>query len=203
MRSFKNLYSVDMSKNIVIVILSILLFLAIGIGIGYRLNNDTNEDINPNQSNSENTEAKASNGISKVNDYVAYQVPGGWEQKICDRDTDSVYFATSNFRQVDCSSAPESQIKLSLSSENYTECNQIPEKQDVKKHICISKYINDLRSLHAETEYLPSSSFGKETSMKTYYIDSGQGMIKAEYIYSANGSDQTGFESLVDSIKAK
>lgn len=73
---------------------------------------------------------------------------------------------------------------------------------EVKKHVCISLFINDMRSLKATTEYLSSSPYGRETTINAYYLDTGSSVIKAEYIYTTDSKYQVGFDQLVNSIKA-
>lgn len=189
-----------MKKNTIIALLILTLLLAAGI-IGYQLNNDTNSnDSNKSSDIQKPTEKLTNSDISKL---ISFNTPTEWREKSCDEDGGSVYFATTNSAEVDCSASPELQVKLSAGSEEYSECSQIPEKQNVKKFICISKYINDLRSLQTDTEYLSSSAFGRETEVQTFYIDTGSAIIKAEYIHSGSDTDQAGFDSLVNSIKAK
>ncbi len=185
-----------------LIVLALALTLSVGFIVGSNRNSKS-EKITSNEPSTKSEQPAKNVSTGDVKEIISYQIPSGWKEATCADDNKSVYFITNDNPEVDCSAAPESQVKLSTGNENYTECSEIPEKQEVKKHICKSEFINDLRSLVAETEYLASSVYGRETSLKTYYIDSGSGIVKSEYIYSSDGSDQAGFESLVKSIKSK
>ena len=191
-----------MYKNIGIVSLIILLALAIGFIFGSNWNNN-NEDKASKSTDTVTLENSDSESGKDVKGLVSYTLPDGWEESTCPSSSGSVYFRPNGAPKVDCGNNPELQIKLSASGQNITECSQIQDVKEVKKHICKSLYINDLRSLVAETEYLSSSIYGRDTSVKTYYIDSGSGMVKATYTSAGANSYQPGFDELVNSISAK
>ena len=134
---------------------------------------------------------------------VKYTLPDGWEESTCPSSSGSVYFRPNGAPEVDCGNNPDLIIKLSTSGQNITECSQIQDVKEVRKHICKSLYTNNLRSLVAETEYLSSSIYGRGTSVKTYYLDSGSGIVQAVYISADTNSYQPGFDELVNSISAK
>ena len=192
-----------MNKNLALVGLIVALALAVGFIIGTKdTDNDksrSNEVTEPSKK-SENTETDSDNDVKSL---VTYTLPNGWEESNCDPSSGSVYFIPSGESEVDCSENPELQISLSSTNKNITECSQIQDVEEVKKHICKSEFINDLRSLVAETEYLESSTYGRETFVKTYYLDSGSGIVKAMHVSAANSSSLSAFDELVNSILAK
>ena len=93
--------------------------------------------------------------------------------------------------------------KLGWPTANNTDCNQLQSVQNVKKHICISEYINGMKSLRAETIYNQDSVYGKETTIIAYYINSGKEVIKAELIYNSDDNFRNSFEQLAKSIDLK
>ena len=74
------------------------------------------------------------------------------------------YSLPDGANDVDCS-APSSSIKLSVDPGDAKDCNELQNVSEVKKHVCISLFVNDLRSLKATTEYLVSSSYGRDTTL--------------------------------------
>lgn len=191
-----------MYKNIGIVSLIILLALAVGFIIGLNRNNDSATTPTNTAEAETATELENSDSNIDVKTLVKYTLPDGWSEATCPSSSGSVYFRPNGAPEVDCGNNPELSIKISAIGQNITECSQIQDVQEVKKHICKSLYINDLRSLVAETEYLSSSTYGRDTSVKTYYLDSGSGIVKALYVSANSGSYQPGFDELVNSISA-
>lgn len=189
-------------KNALIGII-VTLALMTGLVIGLLINNQ--DDTNPQSTDttSDVTKSNTSDTDTSVESLVSYTLPDGWEKAVCPSTTGSVYLQPNEAPKIDCGNTPELRIKLSVIGQNVTECSQIQDVQEVKKHVCISLYINDLRSLRALTEYLPSSEFGRDTTIQTYYIDSGSGIIKAEYLHAGNNQYQSGFDELTGSIRAK
>jgi len=189
-----------MYKKIGIVSLIVLLVLAVGFFIG---SNNKDNEATPTETAKTATDLENSDSNKDVKTLVKYTLPDGWKEATCPSSSGSVYFRPNGAPEVDCGNNPELSIKLSASGQNITECSQIQDVQEVKKHICKSLYINNLRSLVAETEYLSSSIYGRDTSVKTYYLDSGSGIVKALYVSANGGSYQPGFDELVNSISAK
>ncbi len=191
-----------MYKNIGIISLIVLLALAIGFIVGS--NNDDNGSLSTPAAEVETaTDVAGPATDADIKALVSYALPDGWAESTCPSSSGSVNFRPNSAPEVDCSNNPELSISLSESSENITECSQIQDVQEVRKHICKSLFINDLRSLVAETEYLASSTYGRETSVKTYYFDYGSGIVKALYASADGSSYQSGFDELVNSIRSK
>ncbi len=186
--------------------LSIVLgLLVIAFGAGYILsqNKDTGTDkitttteSNTNQS----TEDLPTNAA--LTELVSYQLPDRWEENSCEGSEAS--FITPNGTSVNCDAKPAAPIKMSVDSGNNTDCNQIQNQSQVKKHICSSVFINGKKTLKASTEFLESGEYGKAMVVDAYYFDSGSGVVKAEYVHSPDDTEhQADFEELVNSLTAK
>ncbi|MBA2279174.1 hypothetical protein H0V99_01910 [Candidatus Saccharibacteria bacterium] len=138
-----------------------------------------------------------------VKSLVSYALPDGWQEESCKAAAGSVYVRPAGADDVDCNANPSSDVKISIDPESTKDCNELQSVQNVKKHVCISLYINGLRSLKATTEYLASSSYGRDTTVESYYVDTGKGVIKAEYFYNSENRFQTSFDQLANSINVK
>ncbi len=189
-----------MKKNILIALLIFGLGISGGLLLAKNDPKDTNKSVAPQNSNDDSS-AEPIEVISGVKDMVSYTIPSELVEAKC-ASNDALYFAAKN-EKPDCSASPDSAITLSIDDQNINDCNQLQNRSEVKKHICISLFINDQRSLQATTEYLESSSFGKEITSQEYYIDTGSGIVKAQYLYTGGGDSLQSFENLINSIKAK
>jgi hypothetical protein len=199
--NLQNVLENNIYKNIALITLFIICILSIGYIFGLKsTDNDQNDVGEPTTITVEN--GNSADPAANVKNLVSYSLPDGWSETTCPSVLGSVHFQPSSAPKTDCGDIPELRIKLSVISGNITECSQIQDVKEVKKHICKSLYINDLRSLKAETEYLDSSVYGRSTNVQTYYIDSGSGIIKAEYIHAESGIYQSEFDELTSSIKA-
>lgn len=142
-----------------------------------------------------------------VRSLISYTLPFNWGEASCHSELGSVFVIPSGGSEANCSVANPSYnfispVKISVDSANNTDCNQLQNVQDVSKHVCISLYINDLRSLKAETVYNRDSAYKRETTINAYYIDTGKGVVKVEYFHSPNDREyQPGFDQLASSIK--
>ena len=189
--------------NKFVVIVAVLIIVA-GFG-GWLIGRNNSSTVNDqsasklDESNSETT-APSSDGVKSL---VTYSLPDGWEEAGCESNPGSVYVIPAGAENVDCGANPSAPVKLSVDPGNTKDCNELQNVSDVKKHVCISLYINDMLSLKATTEYLASSPYGQETTINAYYLDTGAGVIKAEYVYTSGNKYQIGFDELVNSIKAK
>lgn len=191
-----------MNKKILIIVAA----LAIAFGIGYFISSIESADNSNTTEEPVNNNSEASDDLSSnegVKSLVTYSLPDGWMEAGCDNSPGSVFIIPAGSGNVECSTNPSSPVKLSVDSGNTKDCNELQNVSDVKKHVCISLYINDMRSLKATTEYLASSPYGQETSINAYYIDTGNGVIKAEYIYTTDNEYQIGFDEMVNGINAR
>lgn len=177
-----------------LVLLITLLILGAG-WLGWRLGqpNNTNQPTTVNNANS-----------AGVKSLVNYVLPDGWKEASCPGTTGSVFVVPAGASNVDCNANPSSSIKISVDPANSTDCNQLQNVQNVYKHICISEYINGHKSLKAETVYNQDSSYKKPMAINSYYINSGKGVIKVEYIHDPNDNEYlAGLDQLAKSVQVK
>lgn len=183
------------------VLLAVVLILAAGI-LGWWLGRSNNKQEASTSSSATISEANRSEtSAGEVDELISYRLPDGWKKSSCE-GSESTYIAPAN-DAVDCNSDPAAPLRLSVDSGNTKDCNQLQNVSDVKKHVCISLYINGLRSLKASTEYLASSAYKQETTIDAYYIDTGKGVIKAQYRHGLSSELRAGFDELVNSINSK
>ena len=142
--------------------------------------------------------AQPSPGIKSLASYV---LPNAWTEASCDSTANIVYVAPSG--AVTCQSNPPAPVLLAIDPSNARDCNDLQNVQDVKKHTCISLFINGHKSLHSLTEYLPSSSYKQSTTIDAYYIDLGKSVLLAEYRYTNDNQYQADFDKLAKSVNAK
>lgn len=172
------------------------LLIAFGLGYAFSMKDDK---APPTQENVADTTDGSTTGDAAS--LVSYTLPDGWREARCE-DSDAVYVLPGGIVSADCSANPASPIKLSVDPGNHTDCNQLRNVSEVKKHVCVSLYINDKKSLKASTEYLASSSYGQPTTINAYYVDTGEGVVKAEHIFTTDDQFQAGFDQLANSIQA-
>lgn len=184
------------------VIIVIALILAAGI-FGWWMGRSGTSEKTENNSNTQPTETDATvNTPSDVTSIATFTLPDGWKQERCE-GSGAIFVVPSGSPSANCDSNPVSPVKVSVDPNSTNDCNQLQDVTEVKKHICKSLFINDMKSLEASTEYLASSSYGKETTLNAYYINTGEGVIKVEYIFSGNNQYQAGFEQLAKSVNKK
>jgi hypothetical protein len=183
-------------KKLLLVIVLILAAVFAGWMLGR--NGESEKTAQTDQPEQSVSETDDSEGLDSK---ISYQLPDGWKQQSCE-GSEAVFIAP-NGTSVNCEDNPASAVKLSVDSANTDDCNQLQNVSDVKKHTCISLYINDQKSLKASTEYLESSPYNQAITVESYYIDTGDGVIKAEYSYTSGNEHQRGFDQLVNSIKAQ
>lgn len=187
-----------MNKNMLIVFALVLFAFATGYALSQK-NNSGNKATNSSdtgQSPSENTNRK-----SGLRETISYSLPDGWIEQTCTGS--NAVFLVPNGTMANCDSIPVAPVKVSIDTGNHTDCNQLQNQSQVKKHTCISEFINDRKTLKSSTEYLSSSSYNKETVVDAYYFDSGKGVVLLEYIHSSNDSRyQMDFERFAKSLQS-
>ena len=186
-----------MNKRILVVIIGLIV---LAFGAGYLLSRQNEpEPSNTTPTVTENTTNPTSSG--SVESAVSYTLPNGMEKAMCAGD-EAVYIVPTG-DPAECNQNPPAEISLSMDTGDTNDCNQLQNVSDVKKHTCISLFINGQKTLKASTEYLASSSYGKDLTINAYYLDTGDGVVKAEYAFEGDGRYQAEFDELVNSMKAK
>ncbi len=185
-----------------LVLLVAVLILGAGV-LGWRLGySNTSSTSQPDNTNQPTTVNNADN--AGVKSLVSYILPDGWNEASCPGMTGSVYVVPAGASNADCDANPSSAIKISVDPANNTDCNQLQNVQNVSKHICISEYINSNKTLKAETIYNQASSYKKPTTINAYYINTGKGVIKVEYVHGLDDNGyQAGFDQLAKSVQVK
>lgn len=144
------------------------------------------------------------NDTTGVKSLVRYTLPDGWKEASCTAAAGAVFITPSGATDLDCAANPSSVVKISVDPANNKDCNQLQNVQNVSKHICISEYINGRKSLKAETVYNEASSYKKDTAINAYYIDTGKGVVKLEYVHpTSDNGFLGGFEQLAKSVQVK
>lgn len=184
-----------------LVLLAVIL-LAAAVALGWRLGNKSS-DSNTKVNNTNQATTVDNANTAAVKSVVTYALPDGWKEASCPAAQGTVYVLPNGSSGVDCGANPSSPVKISIDPGNNTDCNQLQNVQNVKKHVCISLYINGHKTLKATTEFLASSSYKQATTIHAYYVNTGKGIIKVEYIYSSDNGFQAGFDELANSIKVK
>lgn len=183
----------------------LIIFLVIAAGLTGWWIGRTNSSINSDPPSTTNTTVdNVNNGKPGVKTLVSYTLPDGWKEGACPTAPGSVYISPAGNDRIDCSQNPSSPIKISVDPANNTDCNQLQNVQNVTKHICISEYINGHKSLKSETIYSRDSAYKNPTAINAYYINTGKGVIKVEYVHAPSNSEyQAGLEQLAKSIQVK
>lgn len=178
-------------------------FLVIGAGlVGWWLGrSDSQPSSSPESSTQPAAETEDSDGSTDVKSIVRYSLPDGWKENSCE-GSNNVYI-TPDGTNANCNTTPIAPIKLSVDSANNKDCNQLQNVSNVKRHVCVSEYISGKKALKASTTHLASSSYGQETTVDAYYIDTGKGVVKVEYIHTTNGELQAAFDELAKSVTVK
>lgn len=185
-------------------IVPIIIGIALVAGLlGWALgNNKDAKDVNEtNNTATESAKGTTNTDNKDITALMTYNVPDGWKEARCESVPRAIYLIPAGAPDLNCDANPSAPVKLSVDSGSTKDCNELQNVSNVKKHVCISLFINDHRSLRATTEYLENSEFKEATTVNAYYIDIGSDVIKAEYVYANEAKYQTGFDQLINSIK--
>jgi type II secretory pathway pseudopilin PulG len=187
-----------------LLIVVLLLVLAAAAGyIGWRLGQDNNNQ--PKNTVTNNSASDALNNAitdSDVKSRISYTLPDGWNENTCPAKADTVYVTPAG-SSLDCAADPSAPIKIYMDPQNTTDCQQLANPQNVRKHVCSSLFIDGHKGLKASTEYLKSSSSASGMTISAYYISANKGVAKVEYVYTSSNDYQSGFERLATSVKVK
>lgn len=178
----------------------LLLVLAAGL-LGWWVGH-TNSPIPNGPLVSQPTVPISNNNTADVASLIRYNLPDGWKDANCP-GSKSVFVLPAGVAEAACNTNLIAPIKLTVDPGNTKDCNELQNASDVKKHVCISLYIHGLKSLKASTEYLASSSYKQATTINTYYIDTGKGVVKLEYQFTSDNQYQAGFDQLANSVNKR
>jgi|GEM_PF-1170251 len=181
------------------IILVVLLLVLIAGLIGWRLGHSNKGSDKTSVTNSSSSSESAAS-TADVKSLVTYTLPEGWKEATCTSQANTVFIVPSG-ASLHCDTASIAPIKLSVDSQNTTDCQELSNVHDVRKHICKSLYIGGHKSLQALTEYPKSPTYPADTTISDYYIDTGKGAIRVRYTYTASNDYQIGFDELANSVK--
>lgn len=183
------------------IILASVVLIVIASVIGWLIGRGSVPIYNNNSSNPSSTTKATSTDVSSL---VSYTLPNGWADNSCSVSPSIIYVnPTSTY--LDCNLNPSAPIKIYVDPQNITDCQQLmpSNNQGIKKHICISLYIDGHKSLKASTEYSSNSSYKIDTTISDYFINTGKGVVDIEYIYTSANNFQAGFDQLATSVSVK
>jgi hypothetical protein len=184
-----------------IVVIIVILIIALVSVLSNSNDSSTNENSTAQPSPQENDTTSVDS--ANVKDLVSYTLPDGWQESTCPSSPGSVFFEPNNSTKVDCDANPSAPVKMSVDPANTKDCAQLQNVQNVSKHICISEFINDNKTIKAETRYNNESAYERDVTVKAYYISTDDKVVKIEYIYENNDEFQLGFEQLAKSVRSK
>ena len=191
-------------KKIPLLVVTLVLLAGLTGWLLGRSNNDPVTQQTPGVPSVMSTTPSSNTNGPDVKSLVTYVLPDGWKEASCPNAAGSSFVVPSSASGVDCDANPSSLVKISVDASNSIDCNQLQNVQNVSKHICISEYINNQKSLKAETIYNKDSSYKKATAINAYYINTGKGVVKVEYVHDPSSNEyQAGFEQLAKSVQAK
>jgi hypothetical protein len=199
-KKFNSKYSMNARTKLAVLFVTIVV--AAGLA-GWALGHSNTSKGNQSGSVAQSTTGGSTNGIA-VKSLVSYTLPDAWSEKTCSAVVGTVY-VVPNGATLDCTANPSSPIKMFVDSGNTTDCQQLKpaNTQNIKKHVCISLYINGSKSLKASTTYSAGSSYRTETTISDYYINVGNDVVVVEYIYTSVNGFQLGFDQLANSVMIK
>lgn len=180
----------------------VVLVLAAGV-LGWRLGHTTKSASSTGTpATSVTSGADTATAAGDVKALVSYTLPDGWQEATCPSAVGKVYIVP-NASKLDCNANPSAPIKLYVDAQNSTDCQQLANVQNVRKHVCISLYISGHKSLKSSTEYPKSSTYSADTTVSDYFINTGKGIVAVEYTYASSNDYQTGFDQFATAISVK
>jgi hypothetical protein len=187
--------------------LTILLVIAIAaiLWLVFGNNNDRNSKTstpNPQPANS------SANKNSQINSLISYDLPDGWKTVSCNNASEVILIVPTGRVTPDCASLSDNwPMKIMMDPKHTTECSQIKvNSQQVTNHICSSQSINGNKIFVASTTYNNKSTYGKDTKVSEYFVDTKSGVVKLEYaddLASTEDDYQPQFDQIANSIKIK
>lgn len=192
-----------LNKRTKIIILAVVLVAAASL-VGWLIGHSNNSTNNNQASTSTQTTSNSNVGGSNVKSLVSYTLPDGWSEGTCPTSSNTIYI-NPNSTSLDCNANPSAPIKIYVDSQNTTDCQQLnpTDNRGVKKHVCISLYVDGHKSLKASTTYSSGSSYNTDTTISDYYINTGRGVVAVQYTYTSTNDYQIGFDQLATSTKIK
>lgn len=185
-----------------LVLLLILVALGLAGFIGWRLgssDNTTNNQVATNSTEPNSQVAKTKDGVKSL---VSYSLPDGWSDSDCLSPASTTYIVP-NGPSVNCDDSPRAPIKAFIDEQSTTDCQQLEpgNAQNIKKHVCVSVFIDGHKSIKASTQYVAGTSYKIDTTVSTYYINTGRGVVAIEYTFTTANNFQAEFDKLAMGVK--
>jgi cytoskeletal protein RodZ len=188
------------------VLLTIVLVIAIAVilWLVFGKNNQNNKSTTPNPQ----PVNSSPNKNSQINSLISYDLPSGWKTVGCNNASEVILIVPTGRVTPDCASLSDSwPMKIMMDPKNTTECSQIKvNSQQVTNHVCSSQTINGNKIFVASTTYNNKSTYGKDTKVSEYFVDTKSGVVKLEYaddLASTEDDYQAQFDQIANSIKIK
>ncbi|HEX8348456.1 MAG TPA: hypothetical protein VF598_00710 [Hymenobacter sp.] len=187
-------------KTVLAVVVLVLVAGVLGWWFGQSAKNDKQAAPGNNSSNVDsNTRASdsgATSSVPGVSAVINYTLPGGWQEGGCPAAPGTIYAGPGG---INCTDNPQAPVRIAVDPGRTKDCNQLkPGTDGIKKHTCISQYINGRKTLKSLTEYT-----GSQPSVSAYYLDAGAEVVKLEYSYAGSNSFQSEFDQLSKSVTTK
>jgi cytoskeletal protein RodZ len=188
------------------VLLTIVLVIAIAVilWLVFGKNNQNNKSTMPNSQ----TTNSSTNKNSQINSLISYDLPDSWKTVSCNNASEVILIVPTGRVTPDCASLSDDwPMKIMMDPKNTTECSQIKvNSQQVTNHVCSSQTINGNKIFVASTTYNNKSTYGKDTKVSEYFVDTKSGVVKLEYaddLASTEDDYQAQFDQIANSIKIK
>lgn len=138
---------------------------------------------------------------------ITYKLPKGWTDADCVGKSETILIIPNNQHPFCSSDAAGWPMKITKDANTTTDCNQIKvDNSQVTNHICSSLFINGAKTIKSSTAYNDKSTYGHATKVSDYYINTGKGVVKLEYVdnQTVKTDDyQAGFDQLANSVQVK
>lgn len=187
---------------LLLIVIFVFILLIVG-AVGWKLGSRNNDGGGTNTSSAVNPSASSKTATTaSVKSLINYTLPDAWKEGTCPNVSDRIYIVPDS-KTLDCNTNPSAPIKVYTDPQNTTECEQLANPQNVRKHVCISLYIDGHKSLKATTEYLSSSKVEPGMTVSSYYISTSKDVARIDYTHSSSDAYQAAFDQFATSVQVK
>jgi hypothetical protein len=163
--------------------------------------NNTSSPASHSQSGFQNTN-------TPIDSLIKYNLPAGWTDTDCISGTEVILFIPPTLPRPNCAiDLQKWSVRITMDPQSPSNCNQIKvNNQQITNHVCASQFINGKKAIKSSTTYNEKSPYAHPTKVEDYFISTGKGTIKIEYIddlTNSNDDFQAQFDQLANSVTAK
>jgi hypothetical protein len=185
----------------------IILVAAVLIGVNFVRNNVKQSNSNTNTPAS-STQSSFQNTNTPIDSLITYKLPPGWTDTDCISGTEAILFISPTQPRPNCAiDLQKWSMRITMDPQSPSNCSQIKvNNQQITNHVCASQFINGKSAIKSSTTYNEKSSYAHPTKVEDYFISTGKGTIKLEYIDDLSNSNddfQAQFDQLASSVKTK